>query len=74
MYLDDLCKSRVFAFFVLNELHRLRVLAAELRRLFLELLPSLAFKLETHNPALYSATDGCSGSSVNTSPLMGKPF
>lgn len=50
VYLDDLCKSRVFAFFVLDELHRLSVLAAELRGLFLELLPSLAFELENTRP------------------------
>lgn len=50
VHLDDLCKSRVFAFFVLDELHRLRVLAAELQGLFLELLPSLAFELENTRP------------------------
>ena len=46
-YLDDVCEAGVFALLVLNEFQSLRLLAAQVGRLLLKLLPRHALKL-TH--------------------------
>lgn len=48
LYLDNVSKARVFALFVLDELQGLRLLATQLGCLFLKLVSSWAFKLETN--------------------------
>ncbi len=49
VYLDNVSEARVFTLFVLDELQSLRLLAAQLGRLFLELVSSCTFKLgKTH--------------------------
>lgn len=45
VYLDDVSETRVFALLVLDELQGLRLLTAQLRRLFLKLVSSCTFKL-----------------------------
>lgn len=54
-YLDDVSETRVFALLVLDELQGLRLLAAQLGRLFLKLVSSSTFKLETR-PAVNTLT------------------
>lgn len=49
VYLDNVSKARVFALFVLDELQGLRLLATQLGCLFLKLISSWAFKLETNS-------------------------
>jgi len=48
VYLDDVSEAWVFTLLVLDELQSLRLLAAQLRRLFLKLVSGCVFKLETH--------------------------
>lgn len=48
VYLDNVSEARVFTLFALNELESLRLLAAQLGRLFLKLVSGCPFKLQTH--------------------------
>lgn len=45
-YLDNVSEAEVFPLFVLDELQSLRLLAAQLGRLFLKLISSCTFELE----------------------------